>query len=236
MQNMTNPFMGMYQTQIEASRRFLDTIFSTTEKLDQVVRGAAQRAVNEQLNFAEAVTQAKDAASIGTTWQSGMASRNSDQAVNYQRELIRIIVEMQSELGKGAQDYVEQLRNQASSGFKPQVEASAAQAAAANVMPNPMTSLFSAWQDAFKQAGSLAQRNLSAATSTFTDAVGTAAQQTSRYVDATAGNARNFAASAENSVDSATESDVVAASSNNASSESGTERKSTVAAPGGKKK
>lgn len=235
MQNMTNPFMGMYQTQIEASRRFLDTIFSTTEKLDQVVRGAAQRAVNEQLNFAEAVTQAKDAASIGTTWQSGMASRNSDQAVNYQRELIRIIVEMQSELGKGAQDYVEQLRNQASSGFKPQVDASAAQATT-NVMPNPMTSLFSAWQDAFNQAGSLAQRNLSAATSTFTDAVGTTAQQTSRYVDATAGNARNFAASAENSVDSATESDVVAASSNNASSEPGAERKSTVAAPGGKKK
>lgn len=235
MQNMTNPFMGMYQTQIEASRRFLDTIFSTTEKLDQVVRGAAQRAVNEQLNFAEAVTQAKDATSIGTTWQSGMASRNSDQAVNYQRELIRIIVEMQSELGKGAQDYVEQLRNQAASGFKPQVDASAAQAAT-NVVPNPMTSLFSAWQDAFKQAGSLAQRNLSATTSTFTDALGTAAQQTSRYVDATAGNARNLAASAENSVDSAAESDVVAGFSNNASSEPGAERKSTVTTPGGKKK
>lgn len=239
MQNMANPFLGMYQTQIEASRRFLDTIFSTTEKLDQVVRGAAQRAVNEQLNLAEAFTQARDPASIGTAWQSGVASRNSDQAVNTQRELIRIVVEMQSELGRGAQDYVEQLRSQAASGFKPQVDASAAQQAAADSMSNPMTGLFSAWQNAFKEAGSLAQRNLTAATSTFSDAVSSATQQTSRYVDATAGNARSFAESAESSVASATESDVVAGSRTSDpsadSTASGTDRKSATA-PGGKKK
>lgn len=236
MQNMVNPFLGVYQTQIDASRRFLDTLFSTTEKIDQVVRGAAQRAVNEQLNFAEAVSQARDPASIGSAWQSGMATRNTDQTVNYQRELFRIVVEMQSELGKGAQEYVEQLRNQAASGFKPQVAASATPPATDGT-PHPMASLFSAWQDAFKQAGSLAQRNFSAATSTFNDAVASATQQTTRYVDATAGNARNLAESAESSVASATVSDAVAAAYANDSSldptVSGAERKP---APGGKKK
>jgi len=205
MQNMANPFLDVYQTQIEASRRFLDTIFSSTEKIDQVVRGAAQRAVNEQLNFAEAFTQAKDPASIGAAWQSGMAARNSDQAVNYQRELVRIVVEMQSELGRGVQDYVEQLRSQAASGFKPRIDATVTQPAGDTASnSNPMTSLFSVWQNAFKEASSLAQRNLS----TFNEAVGSAAQQNSRYVNGTAGAARNVAESAESSIASTTDAGV----------------------------
>lgn len=236
MQNMANPFLGVYQTQIEASRRFLDTIFSSTEKIDQVVRGAAQRAVNEQLNLAEAFTQAKDPASIGAALQSGMAARNSDQAVNYQRELVRIVVEMQSELGKGVQDYVEQMRSQATSGFKPQVDTTVTQPASDTAFSsNPVTSLFSVWQNAFKEASSLAQRNLS----TFNDAVGSATQQTSRYVDGTAGATRNVAESAASSIASAAEAGVNAtAQADESASEvfaSNAERKQG-AVPGGKKK
>jgi hypothetical protein len=236
MQNMANPFLGMYQTQIEASRRFLDTIFSSTEKIDQVVRGAAQRAVNEQLNFAEAFTQARDPASIGAAWQSGMAARNSDQAVNYQRELVRIVVEMQSELGKGVQDYVEQMRSQTTSGFKSQADTSVTQPAGDTAFnPNPVTSLFSVWQNAFKEASSLAQRNLS----TFNDAVGSAAQQTSRYVNGTAGAARNIAESAESGIASAADAGVSAAAQAGESAAeafaSNAERKHGTA-PGGKKK
>lgn len=239
MQNMANPFLDMYQTQIEASRRFLETIFSSTEKIDQVVRGAAHRAVSDQLNFAEACAQLRDPASIRTAWQSGMASRNSDQAVNYQRELIRVVVEMQSELGKGVQDYVEQLRNQAASGFKPQAVASMEQPAT-DSGSNPVTNLFSAWQNAFKEASSLAQRNLSTAATTFTDAVESTTQQTSRYVDATAGTAHNFAANAASSVASAAEADVNAAARGNDTSPpeataSNGERK-PIPASGGKKK
>lgn len=236
MQNMANPFLGVYQTQIEASRRFLDTIFSSTEKIDQVVRGAAHRAVNEQLNLAEAFTQARDPASIGAAWQSGIATRNSDQAVNYQRELVRIVVEMQSELGQGVQDYVEQLRTQATSGFKPQIDIPAAQPAvdtASNF--NPMTNLLSVWQNAFKEASSLAQRNLS----TFNDAVGSAAQQSSRYVNGTAGTVRDVAEGAVSSMASATETGVnAAAQASESASEalaSNAERKPAPVA-GGKKK
>lgn len=204
MQNMANPFLGMYQTQIDASRRFLDTIFSSTEKIDHVFRGAAHRAVNEQLNFAEAFTHAKDPASLSAVWQSRMVSRNSDQAVNYQRELIRIVVEMQSELGKGVQDYVEQLRTQTTGGLIRQDSVSTA-SPTSETMSNPMNSLFSAWQSAFKEASSRAQRNLSTVNSAFSNTGASTARETSRYVAATAGAVSDVAAAAENGITGATE-------------------------------
>lgn len=94
MQNAMNPLVTMYQSQLEASRRFVDAVFSGTEKIDRVMIGATQRVFNEQLNLAQAMTSARDPRTVGTTWQSTMLSRSPDDAMNYQKEIVRIVAEM----------------------------------------------------------------------------------------------------------------------------------------------
>ena len=46
MQHASNPLVTMYNTQLEASRRFAEAVFSGTEKIDRVMRGATQSQVH----------------------------------------------------------------------------------------------------------------------------------------------------------------------------------------------
>jgi len=172
MQNALNPLAGVYQTQLEASRRLADAIFSGTQKIDSVMIGATHQFFTDQLDFVKALTTARDPGSVGSALQSRMMARNSNQATEYQRELVRIVVEMQSEIGQSMQEYVEQCRTQAVDGIKtpfaglsasPATGAAADNATASNT--NPMTSMFSVWENAFKDMTTLAQRNMGAAVS-----------------------------------------------------------------------
>src|SRR5256885_1747749 len=103
--NVLNPIVDMYQTQLEASRQFGDALFSGTEKIDRVIIEATHRAFTEQLKFAQALAATRD--------PSGMANLQSsfrpDNAVNYQKEILRIFAEMQNNIGRSVQEYVQQL-------------------------------------------------------------------------------------------------------------------------------
>jgi phasin family protein len=163
MQNMLNPVANIYQTQLEASRQFADAVFSGTEKVDQVLLEATHRAFTEQLKFAQsliAVRDPQDAANV----QASYLSQRPDRAMNYQRELIRVFTEIQTELGKSMRNYVEQLNTTASNG--PSASLGAMEDEASEI-PNPMPNLFSLWESAFRQAASLATQNMNSARNTF---------------------------------------------------------------------
>ena len=64
MPSAMNPIVDMYQTQLEASRRLADVMFSGTQRIDQVMIDTAHRAVTEQLNFVQAVAAARDPRSV----------------------------------------------------------------------------------------------------------------------------------------------------------------------------
>lgn len=180
MQNVSNPLVTMYQAQLEASRQFADAFFSGTEKIDRVFIGATRRAFDDQMNLAEAMTMARDPRSAGTTLQSSFFSRNPDTAMNYQKEIMRIIAEMQNEIGKSLQGYMEQLRtNAAASATGPQF---AARVRADDNLFNPMSSMFSVWETAFKEVATLARKNMSAGRAAVEDSAGTM----QRTVDAAA--------------------------------------------------
>ncbi|MEN3364353.1 MAG: hypothetical protein V7606_1627, partial [Burkholderiales bacterium] len=51
MQTVLNPLVNVYQTQLEASRRFADAVFSGTEKIDRIVLDAVHRIFNQQLTL-----------------------------------------------------------------------------------------------------------------------------------------------------------------------------------------
>lgn len=188
MQNATNPLLTMYYTQLEASRRFAEAVFSGTEKIDRVMRGATQRVFNEQLNLAQAITTARDPRAVGSTLQSSLLARNPDDAVSYQKEIVRIVAEMQNEIGRSMQDYMEQIRTNATTTATRPLQA--AQVQANDAVFNPMTSMFSVWESAFKEVAELAKKNMVVARGAVEQAAGRSAQQMTSYVDVAAGGAQ----------------------------------------------
>ena len=186
MQNAMNPLLTIYQTQLEASRRFADAVFAGTEKIDRVMIGATQRVFNDQLNLAQAMTTVRDPRTMGATWQSNLMSRSPDDAVSYQKEIVRIVAEMQNEITRSMQEYIEQIRTNASSSASRPFEA-VAPTQANDAVFNPMTSMFSVWESAFKEVAELAKKNMVAARGAMDEAASRAARSGTTFADAAAG-------------------------------------------------
>jgi len=184
MQNVMNPLMTMYQTQLEASRRFADVLFSGTEKIDRVMIGATHRAFTDQLSLAQAMTTVRDPRTVSATLQSSLMSRNPDDAMNYQKEIMRIFAEMQNEIGKSLHDYIEQLGAHATSSATRPIEA--VQTHANDAVFNPMTSMFSVWESAFKEVAELAKKNMATARATAESAASRTMQHAGNYADVAA--------------------------------------------------
>ncbi len=200
MQNAMNPLMTMYQTQLEASKRFADAVFSGTEKIDRVMIGATHRAFTDQLNFAQAITTLRDPRNVGTTLQSSLLSRNSDDAMNYQKEIMRIFAEMQNEIGRSLHEYIEQLGTHAASSASKPLEV--AQAHANDAVFNPMTSMFSVWESAFKEVAELAKKNMATARATAENTASRTVQQAGNYADVAASTIQEAASGVDTVVSS----------------------------------
>ena len=185
MQNASNPLVTMYNTQLEASRRFAEVVFAGSEKIDRVMRGATQRVFNEQLNLVQAITTARDPRSVGSTLQSSLFTRNPDDAMNYQKEIVRIVAEMQNEIGRSMQEYMEEVRSGATTSATRPLQA--AQTQANDALFNPMTSMFSVWESAFKEVAEMAKKNMVAARGAVEQATGKSAHEMTSYVDAMTG-------------------------------------------------
>lgn len=194
MQNIMTPLVTMYQTQLEASRRVADAVFSGTEKIDRMMISATHRAFNEQINLAEAMTTARDPQTAGSTLQASLFSRNRNTAADYQKEIMRIFAEMQNEIGRSWQDYIQQMRTQAASNSTRPIEA--AQARANDTVFDPMTSMFSVWESAFKEVADLARKNMGAARTVAGDTAGKTLQDVGNYADVAAASAEDTARNA----------------------------------------
>lgn len=163
MHTASNPLVDMYQTQLEASRRLADVMLSGTERIDHVLIEAAHRAITDQLNLAQAVVSARDSNGVAKL-QATYLSRRPDNAVNYQREMAQIFADIQNEIGKSMQYYMEQVGSTISS------NAASTTRARPQAQPNgntfdPVTGIFSAWETAFREVASMANRNLAVARS-----------------------------------------------------------------------
>jgi hypothetical protein len=202
MQNVLSPMVNMYQTQLEASRRFADAIFAGTEKIDRVVIGATHRAFNEQLRFVQALSSIRDPRNVGSTLQTSLFSRNPDDAVNYQKEIMRIFAEMQNEIGRSMQDYIEQLGTNAATSATAPLEA--AQGQANDAVFNPMTSMFSVWESAFKEVAELAKKNMVAARSAIDTAASKAKEGAETFSATASTGVRDAAATVTDAATSST--------------------------------
>jgi hypothetical protein len=158
------PMAAVYQAQLEASRRCADALLSGTEKIDRAVIDVAHRMFMRQLNFAQAMTAARDPRSVANM-QSSLLAPND--AVNCQQEIMRIFAEMQNEIGRSLQEYAEQIGGHAASSAAPVEEV---REKASETALNPIAGMFSVWESAFKEATALARKNMDAAQSAMEDA------------------------------------------------------------------
>ncbi|HEY4542801.1 MAG TPA: phasin family protein [Noviherbaspirillum sp.] len=169
---MTMPIANLYQSQLEASRRLADAFFTGTEKLDRLVLEATHRAVSDQLDLARSMASGNEGG--GANFANVLLQRNSNGAVNYQAEIIRVIAEMQGEMGKSIQQYIEDISTQTTG----QTEGGESAAGATSAdMTNPMMNMFSMWESAFRDATSMASRSMNAAR----DNMGRAAESAAGY-------------------------------------------------------
>jgi ElaB/YqjD/DUF883 family membrane-anchored ribosome-binding protein len=199
MQNTLNPVVNMYRTQLEASRRFADAIFAGTEKIDRVFIGATHRIFNEQLDFVQAMATVRDPRSVASTLQSGLMTR-PDDSVNYQKEIMRIFAEMQTEIGRSLQDCLEQLGTQAANTAATPIRNTQEQAN--DIMLNPVTSMFSVWESAFKEVAALAKKNMTAARNVAEEATSRAVQSVDTAATVAANTAQDAVSAASNAATS----------------------------------
>jgi phasin family protein len=222
MPSVLNPIADMYQTQLEASRRFADVVFSGVEKIDHVMIDATHRMFTEQINFVQAMASVRDPRGIANL-QSTYFSHRPENALAYQKELVKVFAEMQSEIGNSMQDCMEQFRGNVVSGKNDMKGAASAQST--DTVFNPMTGMFAAWQSAMKDAVSMADRNIDAIRTRYESGVNTAT-----HMFQEAGNAAtrmneassNLAGQMEDSMRSASMTDQ---NSNEKKSSSGLKRK-----------
>lgn len=184
MQNMYTPMTHMYQTQLEASRRLADAFFTGAEKIDHVLLTASHRAWTDQLRFVQSLVAVRDPQGAADA-QAKFFSQRPDRAMNYQRDLMKVFTEVQSEIGKSMRSYVEQVGN----GVAPDLAAAMAPEDAAEqeaynpIAANPLTGVFTAWQTAFREAASVANRNMETARNTFENAASAVYEHAEEAVD-----------------------------------------------------
>lgn len=183
MSNLMNPMADMYHSQLEASRRFAEVLFSGTERIDHVVIEATHRAFTNNLNLAHAAVSMRDPKELANM-QSTMLAHRPDSAMNFQKEIMRVFAEIQNEMGKSMKECAEKFgANMARSATAPLK--SPQDKPAENVF-NPLSGMFSLWESAFREVTTMANKNMSAASANVQRATEDVLQTTVRVTEASA--------------------------------------------------
>lgn len=171
-----NPLVDMVQYQLEASMQLADAMFSGTEKIDRVMLDATRQAVDGQFKLARAITDVKDTSKLQEL-QTTLAHR-PEKSIQYQQKILSAFAEMQAEYGKSIQNYIEHISQSSLAhtvkSAQQQIDAGTQQSE--NAMLNPVSSMWSVWEQAFRDATSLANRNLMAARSSLESAASLASE------------------------------------------------------------
>lgn len=106
---MQNPMFDLYQAQLEALRNLADVVLSNTEKMDHLALNAAKSGVGDQLKYAQALGAARDADGLKTL-QSTFTNQAPDAILNFYRDVFKVFVDSNTEIGKVAESYLEDIK------------------------------------------------------------------------------------------------------------------------------
>lgn len=161
---MHNPMLDLYQAQLEASRNIANIILTNTEKMDHLALTAAKTGVGDQVKYARALGAARDAEGLKTL-QSAFAQQSPDAMLGYCRDLFKVFVDTNAEIGKVAESYLEDMKAVAiKSGNGAAREMSVASSVTEPVAPS--VNFLNLWTNAYQQFADLTKQYMKAAEQT----------------------------------------------------------------------
>ena len=158
-----NPLVNIIQHQLDASMRLADAVFLGKGKIDRVILDATHQAVENNLQMARALTEVQDPSQFKDL-QTKLAF-HPEKNMHYQQEILSAVAEIQAEMGKSVQNYMERFGQNASGKLSEgaQTYANKESSHQENGLFNPMASMFSVWERAFRDVTSLTNKNLATA-------------------------------------------------------------------------
>ena len=158
-----NPLVNIIQHQLDASMRLADAVFLGKGKIDRVILDATHQAVENNLQMARALTEVQDPSQFKDL-QTKLAF-HPEKNIHYQQEILSAVAEIQAEMGKSVQNYMERFGQNATGKLSEgaQTYANKESSHQENGLFNPMSSMFSVWERAFRDVTSLTNKNLATA-------------------------------------------------------------------------
>ena len=178
-----NPLVNMVQHQLDASMRLADAVFLGKGKIDRVILDATHQAVENNLQMARALTEVQDPSQFKDL-QTKLAF-HPEKNMHYQQEILSAVADIQAEIGKSVQNYMERFGQGASGKLSDGVQTYANKESGnqSQGMFNPVTSMFSVWERAFRDVTSLTNKNLATANKAAENGAYTAANSLSETAD-----------------------------------------------------
>ncbi len=178
-----NPLVNIIQHQLDASMRLADAVFLGKGKIDRVILDATHQAVENNLQMARALTEVQDPSQFKDL-QTKLAF-HPEKNMHYQQEILSAVAEIQAEMGKSVQNYMERFGQNAAGKLSEgaQTYANKESSHQENSLFNPVTSMFSVWERAFRDVTSLTNKNLATAQKSAENGAYTAANSLSETAD-----------------------------------------------------
>lgn len=178
-----NPLVDMVQHQIDASMRLADVVFLGKGKIDRVILDATHQAVENNLQMARAITEVQDPSQLKEL-QSKLAF-HPEKNMQYQQQILSVVAEIQAEMGKSVQNYMERFGQSASNKISDAAQKYGDKESSQqeNGTFNPVTSMFSMWERAFRDVTSLTNKNLATANKSAENSAYTVASSLSETAD-----------------------------------------------------
>jgi hypothetical protein len=158
-----NPLVNIIQHQLDASMRLADAVFLGKGKIDRVILDATHQAVENNLQMARALTEVQDPSQFKDL-QTKLAF-HPEKNMHYQQEILSAVAEIQAEMSKSVQNYMERFGQNAAGKLSEgaQTYANKESSHQENGLFNPMASMFSVWERTFRDVTSLTNKNLATA-------------------------------------------------------------------------
>jgi phasin family protein len=153
--------LDLYQAQLEASRNISNIIMSNTEKMDHLALTAAKSSVGDQLKYAQALGAARDAEGLKTL-QSTFAKQTPDAMLGYCRDVFKVFVDTNTEIGKVAEDYLAEMKTVAATAGNGASRGIATAASAVEPVA-PSVNFLNLWTNAYQQFADLTKQYMKAA-------------------------------------------------------------------------
>ena len=178
-----NPLVNIIQHQLDASMRLADAVFLGKGKIDRVILDATHQAVENNLQMARALTEVQDPSQFKDL-QTKLAF-HPEKNMQYQQEILSAVAEIQAEIGKSVQNYMERFGQSTAGKLSDGVQTYANKESGnqSQGMFNPVTSIFSVWERAFRDVTSLTNKNLATANKAAENGTYTAANSLSETAD-----------------------------------------------------